>query len=87
MKIKNLDSLQAYPIVYDGDHTIDFIVLAPHNVEEKLKELINSADNRWSEMSDNEKLKTGYDNRFDYIFNLVVEVGYYVVDKGSTIYY
>ena len=87
MKIKNLDSLQAYPIVYDGDYTIDFIVLAPHNVEEKLKELINSADNRWSEMSDNEKLKTGYDNRFDYIFNLVVEVGYYVVDKGSTIYY
>ena len=56
-------------------------------LRKKLKELINSADNRWSEMSDNEKLKTGYDNRFDYIFNLVVEVGYYVVDKGSTIYY
>lgn len=87
MKVKDLDSLQAYPIVYDGDYTIDFIVLAPHGVEEKLKELINSADSRWTNISDDEKLETGYDNRFDYIFNEVIEAGYYVVDKGQTIYY
>ena len=88
MKVKDLDSLQAYPIVYDGDGTIDFIVLAPHNVEEELKELINSADDRWSDMSDDERIETGYyDNRLDYIFNEVIEAGYYVVDKGSNIYY
>lgn len=87
MKVKDLDSLQAYPVIYSGDGVIDFIVLAPHNVEEKLKDIINSADSRWTEMSDNEQLETGYNNRFDYIFNAVVEADYYIVDKGSSIYY
>lgn len=84
---KDLDGLQAYPVVYSGDYVIDFIVLAPHNVEEKLEDIINIADGRWTEMSDNEQLETGYGNRFDYIFNEVVEAGYYIVDKGSNIYY
>lgn len=87
MRIKELDDLQAYPVIYSEDYIIDFIVLAPHGVKEKLEEIIRDRDRRWSEMSDDERLETGYDNGLDYIIDEVVEAGYHIMGKGPSIYY
>lgn len=87
MRIKELDDLKAYPVIYSGDHIIDFIILAPQGVKEELEEIVKDRDRRWSEMSDDERLETGYDNGLDYILDEVVQAGYYVIDKGPSIYY